>query len=103
MSHPTLQLDNMVHQRVRLGILSVLDEADEADFAYLRGALGLTDGNLSRNLQVLEEAGYVKIDKRFEGRRPRTWVLATREGRRAFAAEVRSLRELLARVDVAER
>lgn len=99
MTHPTLALDNTVHQRVRLGILSVLAEADEADFAYLRTALGLTDGNLSRNLQVLAAAGLVRIDKRFEERRPRTWISPTKEGRRAFAAEVKSLRELLARVD----
>lgn len=101
MTHPALQLDNTVHQRVRLGILSVLAEADEADFAYLRKTLGLTDGNLSRNLQVLEEAGLVRIDKRFEGRKPRTWVSPTKDGRRAFAAEVQSLRDLLARVDEA--
>jgi len=101
-THPSLQLDNTVHQRVRLGILSVLAEADEADFAYLRNALGLTDGNLSRNLAVLEQAGLVRIDKRFEGRKPRTWVSPTKEGRRAFAAEIQALRDLLARVDAVE-
>ena len=99
MSHPTERLDNTVHQRVRLGILTVLSEADRADFAYLRDALGLTDGNLSRNLQVLEQAGYVAIEKTFEGKRPRTWVSATRSGERALAAEVAALRELIAGVE----
>ncbi len=96
--HPTQRLDDVVHQRVRLGILAVLAEADRADFAYLRDALGLTDGNLSRHLAVLEEAGHVRIRKVFEGKRPRTWVQATAGGRAALDAEVSALRELLARL-----
>lgn len=95
-AHPSQRLDDVVHQRVRLGILAVLAEADEADFAYLKDALGLTDGNLSRHLQVLDEAGYVRIDKTFEGRRPRTWVGATKAGRVAFDAELAALRDLIA-------
>jgi DNA-binding MarR family transcriptional regulator len=95
-AHPSQRLDDVVHQRVRLGILAVLAEADEADFGYLKEVLGLTDGNLSRHLQVLEEAGYVRIDKAFEGRRPRTWVGATKAGRVAFAAELAALRDLIA-------
>jgi DNA-binding HxlR family transcriptional regulator len=79
--HPAARLDDVVHQRVRLGILTVLDEARRADFAYLRDELGLTDGNLSRHLRVLDQAGYVAIEKAFEGNRPRTWVSATRQGK----------------------
>ena len=99
MSHPANGLDDTVHQRVRLGILAVLDETRRADFAYLRDNLELTDGNLSRHLQVLEDAGYVKVAKTFEGKRPRSWVSATKEGRAAFADEVAALRALLRRVD----
>ena len=99
MSHPVLQLDDVVHQRVRLGILAVLDEADRADFGYLKDALDLSDGNLSRHLQVLEEAGLVKVDKQFEGRRPRTWLSVTPSGRKALADELRALRELIDRVN----
>ena len=99
MTHPALQLDDTVHQRVRLGILAVLSEARRADFAYLKDALGLTDGNLSRHIAVLEQAGLVTVEKGFEGKRPRTWVEATRAGRRALAAEVKALRELIAIVD----
>jgi DNA-binding MarR family transcriptional regulator len=66
----------------------------------LKESLGLTDGNLSRHLQVLEEAGFVHIDKTFEGRRPRTWITSTRPGRAAFASEVAALRELIAGVDL---
>jgi DNA-binding MarR family transcriptional regulator len=99
MTHPALRLDDTVHQRVRLGILAVLQEVTRVDFAYLRGALELTDGNLSRHLAVLEEAGLVRLEKGFEGKRPRTWVHATRAGRRALQSELKALRELIARVD----
>jgi DNA-binding MarR family transcriptional regulator len=97
--HPAQRLDDVVHQRVRLGILAVLDQADRADFTYLRNALVLTDGNLSRHLTVLEEAGYLEISKTFEGRKPRTWVRATRRGRAALAEEMAALRELVTRYD----
>lgn len=93
--HPIDSLDDTVHQRVRLGILAVLAEADSADFSYLRHTLGVTDGNLSRHLSVLEEAGHVQITRTFEGKRPRSWVRATRQGRRALATEVDALRLLL--------
>lgn len=99
MSDPIGQLDNVVHQRVRLGILTVLSEAERADFAFLRDTLDLTDGNLSSNLQVLEQAGYVQIDKVFEGRRPRTWVRSTSAGRKALAEEVATLETIVARVN----
>ncbi|MGI8983380.1 MAG: winged helix-turn-helix domain-containing protein [Acidimicrobiales bacterium] len=95
-AHPSQRLDDVVHQRVRLGILAVLAEADEADFGFLKDSLNLTDGNLSRHLQVLEEAGFVEVNKVFVGRRPRTWIAATKAGRAAFAAEVAALRELIA-------
>lgn len=78
MTHPAVALDDTIHQRVRLGILAVLQESRRADFAYLREALELTDGNLSQHLRVLEEGGYIEIAKTFEGRKPRTCVSATR-------------------------
>jgi DNA-binding MarR family transcriptional regulator len=94
-SHPTTELDDVVHQRVRLGILAVLAEASRADFNFLRTTLSLTDGNLSRHLQVLEDAGCIEISKVFEGKRPRTWVKATKRGRDAFARELEALRALV--------
>ena len=74
-------------------------ESRRADFVYLRDALDLTDGSLSRHLQVLETSGYVQIEKTFDGRRPRTRVAATNAGRKAFASEVAALRTLIAIVD----
>ncbi len=96
MSHPSGRLDDAVHQRTRLGILSVLCEGGRADFVFLRNTLELTDGNLSRNLSRLEEAGYVRIEKVLQGRRSRTWLSATRSGRAALDAEVAALREIIA-------
>jgi DNA-binding HxlR family transcriptional regulator len=95
-SHPTNGLDDTVHQRHRLGILTITAEA-RAEFGYLRGALGLTPGNLSRHLTVLEEAGLVQVEKGYQGRRPRTWVRITGRGRDALAAELAALTELVNR------
>jgi DNA-binding MarR family transcriptional regulator len=98
-THPVLHLDDTVHQRVRLGILAVLSEARRADFAHLRDALELTDGNLSRHIAVLENAGLVEVEKGFEGKRPRTWVAATKAGRKALREEIAALQSLISRVN----
>lgn len=95
--HPTNGIDETVHQRHRLGILTITAEAQRADFGYLREALGLTAGNLSRHLTVLEEAGLVEVEKGYAGRRPRTWVRITGQGRAALAAELAALTELMRR------
>ncbi|SEK50400.1 winged helix-turn-helix domain-containing protein [Streptacidiphilus jiangxiensis] len=97
--HPTHGLDDTVHQRARLGILAVLHESAKVDFTFLRDTLDLTAGNLSRHLQVLEEAGLVVVDKGYEGRRARTWVRSTKAGHDAFRAEIDRLKELIRRVD----
>ena len=77
-----------------IGILTITAEA-RAEFGYLRDTLGLTPGNLSRHLTVLEEAGLVQVDKGYHGRRPRTWVRITGPGRAALAAELATLTELV--------
>ncbi len=93
--HPTNGLNETVHQRHRLGILTITAEAKRAEFGYLREALDLTPGNLSRHLTVLEDAGLVEVEKGYEGRRPRTWVRITRQGRSALAAELDTLAKLV--------
>lgn len=95
MTHPATQLDDTIHQRVRLGILALLNETRRADFTYLREALDLTDGNLGQHLRVLEERGFIEISKAFQGNRPRSWVSATKAGRVALASEVSTLKALL--------
>ena len=99
MTHPTRALDEVIHQKNRLGILAVLSEADFADFAYLKEILDLTDGNLSRHLQVLEEAGLVAIEKDFLGKRPRTRVRSTRSGRKALSAQLTAMQDVIDRVN----
>ena len=99
MTHPVNGLDDVVHQRARLGILAILDEAGKADFAYLRDALSLTDGNLAKHLETLEQVNLVRIAKRFEDKRPRTWISATPKGRAAFRAEIAALKSLVARAE----
>lgn len=97
--HPTRLLDDVVHQKTRLGILAVLAEADRADFTYLKSNLGLSDGNLGRHLEVLAGSGLVHVEKGYAGRRPRTWVTISRAGRHALAEEMAAIRELLRRFE----
>jgi DNA-binding MarR family transcriptional regulator len=95
--HPALELDDMVHQKTRLALLTVLDEAGQADFPYLRRLLNLTDGNLGRHLDLLAGQGLVEITKGYAGRRPRTWAALTPKGEQALAAEMHLLATLLDR------
>lgn len=96
--HPSQLLDETIHQRVRLGILAVLAEADRAAFGFLEEALELREGNLSRHLRVLEEARYVRIEKEYEDRRPRTWVNTTKQGRKALSAHLAALQQIIDQV-----
>ena len=93
--HPARDLDDVVHQRARLGMLAILSEVGEADFGYLKEELGLTDGNLATHIAVLEKANLVVVRKGFEGKRPRTWVAVTPLGRAAYAAEIAALRQIV--------
>lgn len=97
--HPTNGLNDVVHQRHRLGILTIAAESKRVEFGYLRQALELTGGNLSRHLTVLVDAGMLDMEKGYDGRRPKTWVSITRAGRRALADEITALRALVARHD----
>lgn len=75
--------------------MAYLSGANSADFAELRDKADVTDGNLSASLRKLEDAGYVRIDKRFEGRRPATSVVLTEMGRAAWIAYLDNLQRLL--------
>ncbi|WP_027346859.1 winged helix-turn-helix domain-containing protein [Hamadaea tsunoensis] len=103
-AHPTTGLDDVVHQRVRLGILTIVHEAQRAEFGYLRTQLELTAGNLSRHMDVLESAGLVAVEKGYAGKRARTWITLTAAGRTALAEEIAQLKQLIQRVEtVADR
>jgi DNA-binding MarR family transcriptional regulator len=95
MTHPSGLLDDVIHQRVRLGIMVVLAEADEAEFTFLKDQLDLTDGNLNRHLQVLEDAGYIARRRGRSAGRPRTWIRATRSGQTALADHLETLQRLI--------
>jgi DNA-binding HxlR family transcriptional regulator len=77
-------LDRVIHERVRLGIVSALAATDSLAFNELKRLLRITDGNLSVHARKLEEAGYVAVQKTFEGRIPRTAYRLTPAGRRAL-------------------
>ena len=87
--HPeaeALELDRLIHERVRLGIVSALAVNGSLTFTDLRTLLGATDGNLSAHARRLEEAGYVLCHKTFEGRTPKTLYELTDKGRRELKA-----------------
>jgi DNA-binding MarR family transcriptional regulator len=101
--HPVNGLDEIVHQRVRLGILTVAHQARRVEFGYLRSTLELTAGNLSQHLATLENAGLVNIEKGYDGKRPRTWVSLTKAGQLALRDEIARLKSLIAQIDRTER
>lgn len=81
-----LELDRVIHERVRLGIVSALAVNGSLTFTDLRALLGTTDGNLSAHARRLEDAGYVLCKKTFDGRTPRTEYRLTAVGRRELEA-----------------
>ena len=87
--------------RVRLGILTIAHEARRVEFSYLRDTLGLTAGNLSQHLGVLETAGLIAIEKGYAGKRARTWVTLTKAGQAALEAEIAQLKLLISRIEPA--
>lgn len=101
-AHPVTGLDEVVHQRVRLGILAITREARRVEFGYLRTQLELTAGNLSKHLSVLEEAGLIEVEKGYEGRRGRTWITLTPTGDTALSEEIGRLKQLIARVETTD-
>ena len=97
--HPANGLDDTVHQRVRLGILTIAHEARRVEFSYLRNNLELTAGNLSQHLGVLENAGLITIEKGYAGKRARTWVTLTKAGQAALAEEIAQLKLLISHIE----
>jgi DNA-binding MarR family transcriptional regulator len=100
--HPANGLDDTVHQRVRLGILTIAHEARRVEFSYLRSNLELTAGNLSQHLAVLENAGLITIEKGYAGKRARTWITLTKPGHAALAEEIAQLKLLIGRIERAD-
>ena len=89
-------IDDVIHGRLRLGIMAFLSTAGAAEFPLLKNRLQASDGNLSVQLRKLEEAGYVAIDKAFVGKKPQTMVTLTTAGRAAYIAYLDAMRKLIA-------
>jgi DNA-binding MarR family transcriptional regulator len=89
------QLDDVIHGRMRLGIMAYLANAEVADFNELKRVLEATQGNLSVHLRKLEEAGYIAIEKSFLGRKPLTQARITAAGRAAFATYLDAISQLV--------
>jgi DNA-binding MarR family transcriptional regulator len=89
------EIDNVIHGRLRLGIMAYLADAGAADFTELKQALEATQGNLGANLITLEQAGYIVIEKSFVGRKPLTRARITPEGREAFRGYLLQMAKLV--------
>ena len=89
------ELDRLIHERVRLGIVSALAVNASLTFNELKDMMGLTDGNLSVHARKLEDAGYLACSKSFEGRVPRTEFRLTEGGRRALEAYLNHMEAII--------
>lgn len=89
------RLNKAFENRVRLGIMSTLMVNDKVDFNTLKEMLDLSDGNLASHITALEKAGYVKVEKRFLGKKPNTLYKVSATGKKAFIQHLDALEELL--------
>ena len=88
-------IDDVIHGRLRLGVMAYLSGASPAIFGELRDKVGATDGNLSTHLKKLEEAGYVTQEKRFVGKKPQTRVFLTDKGRKAWILWIQRMEAIM--------
>jgi len=93
--HIAVKLNKVIHQKSRLGIMSILVASEEAEFNYLKEKLNLTDGNLSSHLSLLEKEKYIKIKKRFVRKKPKTSCQLTEKGRQAFEEYLDNLEKVI--------
>jgi DNA-binding MarR family transcriptional regulator len=89
------EIDRLVHEPARLAVMALLFVVDSADFILLMNQTGLTWGNLSAHMSKLEEAGYLRVEKTFKGKRPNTLLRLTSEGREAFSTYCVRMRQIV--------
>jgi len=87
-------LDELLAHPVRFSIVALLAAASKVEFSFVRDHVEVTDSMLSKQVSALEQASYIKVDKGFVGKRARTWLSLTKEGRRAFERHLAALREI---------
>ena len=92
---PFLQLDRVIHEKGRLAIMSLLAAMAELSFTEMRDTLTMTDGNLTAHIRTLQESGYVSVTKAFQGGRPLTTYALTAQGKKAFAAYINLLEQIV--------
>jgi DNA-binding MarR family transcriptional regulator len=88
-------LDPLLHSQLRLGVMSILISVEQAEFTFLKEKTNATAGNLSVQLDKLSEAGYIKIEKSFRGKKPLTSCKITKAGVKAFEEYVNSLKSYI--------
>jgi DNA-binding MarR family transcriptional regulator len=92
--HPRHELDDLLGHPVRYSIVAMLATAMRAEFGFVRDEIEVSDSVLSKQASALEQAGYVKVDKGFVGKRGRTWLSLTRDGRHRFERHLAALRRI---------
>jgi DNA-binding MarR family transcriptional regulator len=90
-----LQLDRVIHEKGRLAIMSALAATPEMSFTELRDTLGMTDGNLTTHIRILQEEGFIAVAKSYQNRRPLTTCSLTKAGREAFAGYINLLEQIV--------
>ncbi len=93
--HLTIKLSKVLHQKARLGIMSILIVVGEAEFTQLKKQLNLTDGNLNTHLYALEREKYITIQKKFIKKKPKTICSLTEKGRKAFSEYIDNLEKII--------
>jgi len=93
--HPLAKIDQVIHAPARLMVLSYLYVVESADVVFLRNMTRLTWGNLSTHVSKLEEAGFLDVEKGYQGKKPRTVVRLTDQGRAAFRDYKKSMQQVL--------
>lgn len=92
--HARHRLDDLIHAPVRFSIVAALSSVDEAEFGVVRDRVEISDSALSKQVNTLWGAGYVKVRKGYVGKYPRTWLSLTKLGRKAYAAHLEALRAI---------
>lgn len=92
--HPRHALNNLLGHPVRFSVAALLAAASQLEFSFVRDHVEVSDSVLSKQVSALEQAGYVKVSKGFVGKRPRTWLSLTKDGRRTFERHLGALREI---------
>lgn len=90
-----LQLDRVIHEKGRLAIMSALAATPELSFTELRDTLGMTDGNLTTHIRILQEEGFIAVAKSYQNNRPLTTCSLTKAGRKAFAGYIDLLEQIV--------